>query len=101
MPIVACGTETVWDVRCVRCGAFSWFDARADGEFRQAMVSGGGATEVDRRFAATLPACTCGGARRVVREIEKEPCTACGEPLGSGPLEEAPVVEEPPLRPSR
>ncbi len=100
MPIAACGTETIWDVRCVKCGGYAWFDARADAGFRRALAEGkpAGPAEVDRRFAESLPPCGCGGPRRLVREIEKEPCVECGKPLGAGALEEAPAVEEPPLR---
>jgi hypothetical protein len=100
MPIAACGTETIWDVRCARCGAYAWFDARADADFRRALAEGkpGGTAEVDRLFAAALPPCACGGARRLVREVEKEPCVACGNPLADGPLIEYAPVDEPPLR---
>jgi hypothetical protein len=100
MPIAACGAETIWDARCPRCGSFAWFDARADADFRRALAEGRerGPAEVDRLFAAALPFCACGGAWRVVREIEKEPCLACGVALGPGPLAEHAPVDVPPLR---
>lgn len=106
MPIAACGAETVWDVRCNECGAFAWFDARADADFRSALAGAKGTAtdpraqqaETDRRFAAALPKCACGGTRRVVRELEAQPCLACGNPLGRRAMTEAPALDVPPLR---
>jgi hypothetical protein len=97
MPIAVCGLETVWDVRCVKCGAFAWFDARTDERFGRALAGGADPEERDRLFVAALSLCDCGGSWRVVRELEREPCIACGRPLGSTPLSDAPAIDVPPL----
>lgn len=106
MPIAACGMETIWDVRCAGCGAHAWFDALADADFRRALAEAKHTVaevvaqreETDRRFATLLPPCACGGRRHLVRELEKEPCAACGKPLAAGALREAAPVDEPSLR---
>lgn len=106
MPVVCCGYETIWDLRCLACGGFAWFDAEQDQEFRRALTAartqGGDSVtqqaETDRLFMSTLPSCRCGGAFRVVREWDREPCLQCGRPLEGGALEPRDPVEVPAAR---
>jgi len=104
LPVVCCGYETVWDVRCTACGGYAWFDAEADGRFRQALTearSEGGdletqRAETDRRYSGTLSPCSCGGAWRVVRDWDREPCLGCGRPLAGAPMEPQGPLDVPP-----
>lgn len=95
IPAPECGTEFVWNLRCRSCGAFAWFHAKRDRAFVDAVVatrkrrgeadglSEEGTREAHAAYAATLPACACGGRRSVVRKWEDEPCLACGRALGA------------------
>jgi hypothetical protein len=93
LPEASCGNEFVWHARCGGCGAWRWFNSRADRDFVRAVkdaakrrgetsgLSPEGTREAHDAFASTVDACACGGRFHVVREIMEEPCLGCGRPL--------------------
>ena len=93
LPEASCGNEFVWHARCGGCGAWRWFNSRADRDFVRAVkdtakrrgelggLSPEGTREAHDAFATTVDACACGGRFHVVREIMDEPCLGCARPL--------------------
>jgi len=116
LPEASCGNEFVWHARCGGCGAWRWFNSRADRDFVRVVrdtarrrgegsgLSPEGTREAHQAFAATVEACPCGGRFHVVREIQDEPCLGCGRSLRDArfsavraiPVEVAPLRPEPP-----
>jgi len=113
LPEASCGNEFVWHARCGGCGAWRWFNSRADAAFVRAVkqtakrrdemsgLSPEGTLEAHAAFAETLDLCPCGGRFHVVREILDEPCLGCGATLKGAKLPEVrrQQVQVPPLRP--
>jgi len=98
LPEASCGNEFVWHARCGGCGAWRWFNSRADRAFVHAVketakrrgelsgLSPEGTAEAHAAFAETVDPCACGGRFHVVREIMAEPCLGCGRPLQDAPF---------------
>ena len=113
LPEASCGNEFVWHARCGGCGAWRWFNSRADRDFVRVVrdtarrrgegsgLSPEGTREAHQAFAATVEACPCGGRFHVVREIMDEPCLGCGRSLKDAPFPEVrhTRIEVAPLRP--